>query len=186
MKTSENPFSFFLFLCQRASEGFLTVSSSSSLRSPLCLLWRKALALPDLAILTLASLAFWKWEEKEVRLSDKVGRRLRKITKALFNEKSLPSIHQNCIGIFTAIQEVMLAFRWGFSSFNVRKAVSAAYCVLECSLASFRRYVVSNIIHPYGIAEHFLLSPWTFLCCCNSILLLLFTFLQTQRPCSKD
>lgn len=51
------------------------------------------------------------------------------MTKALFNEKSLPSIHQNCIVIFTAIQEVLLAFRWGFSSFNVMKAVSAAYCV---------------------------------------------------------
>lgn len=48
----------------RGSGVFLTVSSSRSLSSPLHLLWMKALALLDLDILILASLAFWVWEEK--------------------------------------------------------------------------------------------------------------------------
>lgn len=46
----------------------LTVSSSRSLSSPLRLLWMKALALLDLDILILASLAFWVWEEKGQRI----------------------------------------------------------------------------------------------------------------------
>lgn len=50
------------------SEVFLTVSSSRSLTSPLRLLWMKALALLDLDILILASLAFWEWEEKGQRI----------------------------------------------------------------------------------------------------------------------
>lgn len=56
----------------RGSGVFLTVSSSRSLSSPLRLLWMKALALLDLDILILASLAFWVWEE-EVIVSNKVG-----------------------------------------------------------------------------------------------------------------
>lgn len=50
------------------SEVALTVSSSRSLSSPLRLLWMKALALLDLDILILASLAFWEWEEKGQRI----------------------------------------------------------------------------------------------------------------------
>lgn len=60
-------------LSVQRSEVFLTVSSSNSLSSPLRLLWMKALALLDLDILILASLAFWVWEEEEVITSDKVG-----------------------------------------------------------------------------------------------------------------
>lgn len=72
---------------------FLTFSSSRSLSSPLCLLWRKALALPDLAILILASLVFWVWEE-EVAASDKVGGKSKNMTNTLFNENLLT----HCIG----------------------------------------------------------------------------------------
>lgn len=60
----------------------LTVSSSSSLSTPLRLLWMKALALLDLDILILASLAFCgRWEEK-VRESDVVGGRYEWMTNA--------------------------------------------------------------------------------------------------------
>ena len=90
------------------SEVFLTVSSSSSLSSPLCLLWRKALALPDLAILILASLAFWAWEEEEGTASDRVGGRSQKMTNALFNGENLPTHQPSSVVIFTATTVLIL------------------------------------------------------------------------------
>lgn len=62
------------------------------------------MALPDLAILILASLVFWVWEE-EVAASDKVGGKSKNMTNTLFNDENLLT---HCIGpssvvIFTLI-----------------------------------------------------------------------------------
>lgn len=65
------------------------------------------MALPDLDILILASLAFWAWEEEEeVTASDRVGGRSQKMTNAVFNGENLLTHHTSSIVIFTATTDL--------------------------------------------------------------------------------
>ena len=74
------------------------------------------MALPDLDILILASLAFWAWEEEEeVTASDRVGGRSKKMTNAVFNGENLLNHHTRSVVIFTATTVVIVPQEFKFS-----------------------------------------------------------------------
>ena len=146
----------------------LTVSSSSSLISPLRLLWMKALALLDLAILILASLAFWAWEEEEVRVSDWVGRRWEKMTNTLFHGENLPTHPPNWVVVVTATTVPLLppqiVLYW--VRLELQRAFSVWYCVLlfglVCCVHLWRG--ILRLV-PFWAFFHFLCFSFEFLAC---------------------